>query len=299
MNPIDITYLVTISTAAIAGLAIIFGLGLAIASRIFAVDADPRIEKVLDNLPGVNCGACGKAGCSNLAEAIAKGEAPPDACPVATAEAHKLIGEIMGVAVGAKERKVAVLLCNGGNRVDSRHDYSGVRDCRAAALLHGGYKQCEYGCLGLGTCVEACPFEALRMGSDGLPEVIEERCRACGKCAEACPTGLFVIQPVSKNVHVRCKSCDKGAVTKKACAVGCIGCRKCEKECPVDAIKVNNFLASIDYTKCISCGKCAKVCPQGTIADFRKARKAGEPIPSVVAFTTATAAPAQAGEVTA
>jgi len=301
MGPHDTINLVIISTAAISILAIIFGLGLAIASKVFAIDTDPRVDKVLENLPGANCGACGTAGCSSLAEAIVKGEKPIDACPVITPEARKIIGDVMGVNVVQKERSVAVLLCNGGNSVGEKHRYSGVPDCQAAALLHGGYKLCDYGCLGLGTCSEACPFEAIMMGDDGLPEVLEERCKACGKCFEACPKGLFVIQPLSKAVHVRCKSCDKGAYTKKVCPAGCIGCKKCEKECPVQAIKVDNFLARIDYGKCIACGKCAKVCPQGAIADFRKARKSGVPIPSAVAFTAKeTAGSGQAGgEVTA
>ncbi|HUS57390.1 MAG TPA: RnfABCDGE type electron transport complex subunit B [Planctomycetota bacterium] len=293
MTSNEILNILLISTASIAALAVIFGVGLAIASKVFAIDTDPRVDKILENLPGVNCGACGSAGCASLAEAIVKGEAPADACPVATETARKIIGEIMGAAVSQKERRVAVLLCNGGTRVDSKHHYSGVHDCLAASLLHGGAKQCDYGCLGLGTCVEACPFEALIMGGNGLPQVIEERCKACAKCAEACPKNLFVIQPLSKSVHVRCKSCDKGAVTKRNCSVGCIGCKKCEKECPVDAIKVDNFLAQIDYTKCISCGKCAKVCPQGCIADFRKARKAGVVIPSA-AVCMAAQQPAQA-----
>ena len=298
MNTHDIVNLIIISTGAISFLAIVFGVGLAIASRVFAVDTDPRVEKVLGLLPGANCGACGKAGCANLAEAIVKGEAPIDACPVTTAEARKLIGGVMGVHIAVKERMVAVLLCNGGTKVDSKHQYNGVPDCRGAALLHGGYKLCDYGCLGLASCVEACPFEALRMGGGGLPEVIEERCKACGKCVEACPKNLFVLQTVAKTVHVRCRSCDKGAYTKKVCPVGCIGCKKCEKECPVDAIKVNNFLATIDYTKCIACGKCAKVCPQGAIADFRQARKSGAAIPSALAFT-AEKTTQQAGEVSA
>ena len=299
MQHSDILNLIIISTASISFLAIVFGVGLAIASRVFAVETDPRVDKVLGLLPGANCGSCGKAGCANLAEEIVKGLAPPDGCPVTTAEARKAIGQAIGKDVAVTERMVAVLLCNGGTKVDSKHQYNGVPDCRGAAMLHGGYKQCDYGCLGLGSCVEACPFEALRMGDGGLPEVIEERCKACGKCVESCPKSLFVLQPISKTVHVRCRSCDKGAYTKKVCPVGCIGCKKCEKECPFQAITVSNFLATIDYTKCKACGKCVKVCPQGVIADFRKPRKSGAPIPSVLAFTAAEKAAQQAGEVTA
>jgi len=283
--------IVLVSVATIAGLGAVFGLGLAIASKIFAVKTDPRIDEVLEHLPGVNCGACGYAGCSAAAEAIVKGEAAADICPVATGIAHKHIAAIMGVEVGEKERAVSVLLCGGGNKVGNKFEYSGVPDCNAAVLVQGGPKLCSYGCIGLGSCVEACPFEALRMGPDGLPEVIEERCTGCGKCAEVCPNNLFVVQPVSKNVHVRCKSLDKGGAVRKICDSGCIGCKKCEKECPVGAITVEDFLATIDYNKCISCGKCVKVCPQGTIADLRKARKAGAAVPSAEAVTAKNAQP--------
>ena len=287
------------TVGAIGLLALLFGLGLAIASRIFAVHTDERIEQVTEHLPGVNCGACGYAGCSAAAEAIVKGEAPPDVCPVATAMAHQQIANIMGTEVGEGERMVSVLRCSGGHKVPDKFAYNGVRDCNAAALIQGGPKSCAYGCIGLGSCVEACPFDAIRIGPDGLPEVIEDRCTACGKCAEICPNKLFAIVPVSKTVHIRCRSCDKGAIVRKICDTGCIACRKCEKICPVNAITIENNLASIDYNKCIACGKCVEVCPQGTIANYRKPRKAGDHVPAVAAVTSKTETPQPAGETSA
>ena len=286
IQPSEIVGILLISVGSIAALALLFGVGLAFASKFFAMQTDPRVDQVLDNLPGANCGACGRPGCPNLAEAIVKGESPPDACTVATPAAKQAIARIMGVEVKQKERRVSVLLCSGGGKVGDKFDYNGVSDCTAAALLHGGAKLCSYGCLGLGTCVRACPFNAIVMGPGGLPMVVEERCVACGKCVEACPKGLFTIQPLSKSVHVRCRSCDKGAYVKSICDTGCIGCRKCEKECPVSAIKVENFLAKIDYAACVSCGKCALVCPQGTIGNLRKARKAGALVPAAEAATS-------------
>jgi len=288
MDSQQLINIIAISAAAISALAVLFGIGLAIASKIFAVQTDPRLDAVAENLPGANCGACGFAGCAALAEALVKGEAMPGKCPVASGEANARIAEILGIEIEEKERSVAVLMCNGGNKVPERFDYTGLRDCKAAALVHGGFKSCEYGCLGLGTCAAACPFDAIRMGPDGLPEIIEERCTACGRCVEACPKNLIKIVPVSKAVHVRCSSFDKGAAVIKICDTGCIGCKKCEKECPVDAIKVENNLARIDYDKCISCGKCVKVCPTGAIGNYRKTRKAGAFVPSVEAQTSQT-----------
>ena len=40
---------------------------------------------------------------------------------------------------------------------------------------------------------------------------------------------------------------------------------KCQKTCPVGAVTVTNFNATIDYEKCVNCGKCAEVCPVGAI----------------------------------
>ncbi|MBQ9130298.1 MAG: 4Fe-4S binding protein, partial [Clostridia bacterium] len=64
---------------------------------------------------------------------------------------------------------------------------------------------------------------------------------------------------------VACSSCDKGAVTKSQCKVGCIGCRICEKCCPEGAIRVENGLAVIDQDKCTGCGLCQNKCPRSII----------------------------------
>ena len=249
----------------------VFGIVLTIVSRLFGTQTDPRVEQIEEALPGANCGGCGYAGCAAYAEAIVKGEAPPDACAPGGEGTVQTIARIMGVEVGEGVKKVAIIHCNGKN-AKNRFDYAGVRDCRAATLVQGGFTQCTYGCLGLGTCVSACPFGALEM-KDGFPHVIEEKCVACGKCVDACPRDLIELVPLSSSVHVLCSSRDKGKDVKAACDVGCIGCKKCEKVCPVDAVHVTDFLSKIDYDKCISCGKCVKECPTSAIGDFRAERK--------------------------
>lgn len=54
----------------LAGLGLILGLGLAIASKVFYVEVDTRIEDITAILPNANCGACGYPGCAGFAEAI-------------------------------------------------------------------------------------------------------------------------------------------------------------------------------------------------------------------------------------
>jgi len=156
---------------------------------------------------------------------------------------------------------IRLWVCNGRRSVSlEKYNYTGIDDCAGASSLFGGHKSCAYGCIGHGNCVRACPFDAITV-ADGVAIVIEERCRACQKCVSACPKNLIQMLPKDNKHSVMCLSKDKGTVTKINCQVGCIGCKKCIKVCPVDAITIDNFLASIDPDKCNNCGECAKVCP--------------------------------------
>ncbi len=242
-----------------------FGGLLAFAAQKFAVEADPRVEAIKAALPGANCGACGKPGCAGLAEAIARGEVPVNACPVGGAAVGAKVGEIMGIKVDPNvERRIAKVLCQGGC-VD-RSDYHGPQDCKAAVLVGGGHKSCTYACVGFGNCARVCPFGAITMSDKGLPVIDEEKCTGCTKCVAECPKAVLSMAPVSKAVHVACVSKDKGPMVRKTeCKPGCIACGICQKNCPHDAIHVVNNLAVIDYDKCVNCGVCVAKCPTKAI----------------------------------
>jgi RnfABCDGE-type electron transport complex B subunit len=252
-----------------------FGLLLYVGSRVFAVEVDPRIDQIEDALSGANCGACGYGGCRAYAEAVAtKGEAT-NLCAPGGADTCGAIAKIMGVEAEAGEAKVAVVHCKGTAEVASqRGAYAGISDCRAALVpaAGGGAKRCPHGCLGLGTCAAACPFDALVMGPDGLPLVIEQLCTGCGKCVDACPRAIIALHPKSQHTFVLCSSHLKGKAQKEACSVGCIGCRKCVKECEYGAVAVTKFRAQIDDDKRTNCGACVMACPQNIIWSFKKAR---------------------------
>ncbi len=264
------------SLIALGVLALLLGIVLAIASKVFHVDVDHRIEEVEELLPGINCGACGYAGCEAMAEAIIAGHASPAKCPVCTNEERGGIFAFLGLEHEEAEPRIARMLCGGGTACKDKEDYVGVGDCRAAVLIHGGRKACDTACVGLGSCVDACPFEALFIGDDGLPHVIEERCTACGACERICPRRVIEVMPAKHMVWVKCSSHDRGAVVNKICERGCIACKKCEKECPFDAIHVVDNLAVIDYDACKLCGKCAKVCPKDCIIDLKAIRRAAK-----------------------
>lgn len=246
----------------LGGLGLVFGTGLAVAARVFHVETDPRVDIVNDLLPGANCGGCGLPGCSGFADALVKGDIELAKCTVCGAEAKVQIADALGLVATEGEKQRAVCMCSGGNdECRFKYHYDGVMDCRAAALLGGGDKSCEYGCLGLGTCAEICPFDAISMNENGIPVVDDKKCTACGKCVTACPKNLFSLVSAASKVYVGCSSNDKGARVKSVCDTGCIGCTLCAKVCPFDAITMKDNLAIIDPAKCRNCELCVKKCP--------------------------------------
>jgi Na+-translocating ferredoxin:NAD+ oxidoreductase RNF subunit RnfB len=256
----------------LAGLGLVASLILGIAGRVFHVEVDPRVTTIAELLPGANCGGCGFAGCGAYAESVVSGKAAPGMCPVNDSESEAEIAGVLGVKSVKREKRVAVLHCQGNyTHTVRRYEYFGVMTCKAAHRLSGGAKECRFGCLGYGDCQLACNFDSITI-INGLTQVEKDLCTGCGACGRACPRDLIEMVPISKKVHVLCKSKDKGGQVTKYCAVGCIGCKRCEKICPVAAVTVTDFLATIEYAKCINCGKCAEVCPCGSIHDEIEAR---------------------------
>jgi len=203
------------------GLGALCGVGLALASKIFYVYVDPKIEAVTEALPGANCGGCGQPGCGANAEAIVKGKASPSSCVAGGPEVAAKIAELTGGKLEAKEPDIARPGCTYGTQVaDLKYIYDGVMDCRAAALLGGGSKVCPIGCLGLGTCVKACPFGALTMGPDHLPVVNAERCTGCGTCERACPKGIITLTSNSRRLQAEYTTDECTAPCQRACPAG-------------------------------------------------------------------------------
>lgn len=242
--------IILISLLAMGGLGLFFASVLALASEKLKVEEDPRVEAVMEALPGLNCGACGRAGCHELAEKIvAQGSLDNLRCPPGGAETDERIADILGVSAGPLVKKRAVIKCGGGKGSSVDHaEYRGIRNCTAAELIAGGPKVCSYGCLGYGDCVKACPFDAIYIGEDELPHVIEEKCTACGLCIEACPRRIIELIPCGNRVVVACSSKDKGAAVRKACKVGCIACNICVKNAP-EGYKIADNLARVNYEK--------------------------------------------------
>lgn len=243
---------------AIGGIGIVAALLLGVSSKIFYVEVDPVIQEIAETLPGANCGACGFAGCSSCAKAIAKGKAKPDACLSGGPDVTLAIAGILGVSIEVKEPDKARLGCwYNTEEADTKFTYDGVRDCRAAAMLFDGSKVCDIGCLTLGTCVNACPFGALSIGDKGLPVVNENLCTGCGTCEQICPKGIITLTSETRRIqHI---------YTTDECT------SPCQRTCPA-GIDIPEYIYQIkigDYRQAVNTIResnpmpltCGRVCP--------------------------------------
>ena len=263
---------IILATAVVAIVGIVIGIVLGAASIKLHVDVDEKEAAVLEALPGNNCGGCGFPGCSGLAAAIAKGEAPVNQCPVGGASVASVIGGIMGVDAGSADKQVAYVRCAGDcDKAKEKYTYFGAPDCRVQDQTPGGgSKACSFGCLGGGSCTAVCAFDAIHI-VNGVAVVDKEKCVACKKCIDICPRHLITLVSYEKTTTVvTCRNKDKGPAVKKVCDVGCIGCGLCAKNCPKQCITVEGNLAEIDQEKCIHCGLCAQKCPTKAIHHVRK-----------------------------
>ncbi|MEW5908178.1 MAG: RnfABCDGE type electron transport complex subunit B [Thermodesulfobacteriota bacterium] len=249
------------------GLGLVIGCGLAVASKVFYVYVDPKILEVESALPGANCGGCGMPGCSANAEAIVAGKSSPGSCVAAGPEVSEAIAKIMGVSLEAKEPDIAKPGCTYGvDEADLKFNYEGLKDCRAVALLGGGMKVCRIGCLGLGTCARACPFNAIAMGPQGLPVVDAKRCTGCGTCERVCPKHIINMSSVTRRILRE--------YTTEECTT------PCQRACPA-GIDIREYILQIsrgDYERSVQVIKernpfptvIGRICPRPCETDCRR-----------------------------
>ena len=257
---------IIIATLVVGVVGLVLGLALVTASKKFYVEVDDRVTKVRECLRGANCGACGYAGCDALAETIVKGDARVDACPGNSTENIAKIAAILGTETVHQNPQVAYIRCAGTcDATKAKANYVGIPDCRAAVLSGGlGFMSCDYGCLGLGSCMAVCPEKAISI-VDGIARVDSRKCIGCGMCAKTCPKHVIEMHERTAKVAVSCSNMDRGPAVKKVCSAGCIGCGICAKQCEQGAVTLENNLARVDQEKCVGCGKCVEKCPTKAI----------------------------------
>ena len=263
--------MVLTSVIALTGLGLVAAALLAMASKVFAVPEDPRVEKICETLPGANCGGCGYAGCEGYAVAVVNDESiSPNLCVVGGPQCAAAIGELTGKLTAEMEPLRVYRRCDKNHgKVLRRFEYQGISTCAAVAALHRGADQCTYSCLGFGDCVKVCSFDVLYL-ADGVAKVNSQACTGCGACVKACPRGVLELIPKRAKIAISCSTQDKGKAVMDVCSVGCIHCSKCVKLCPANAISMQDSKIVIDHMACLNyegdCEQaCANGCPRGII----------------------------------
>lgn len=273
----------------LAALGLVLALILYLVAQKFKVEEDPRIDLVADALPGANCGACGKAGCRDMAVQIVKDPAYTG-CPVCNEENVARIAEILGRVPEKKDPMIAVLRCKGGKiNTEGKVRFEGLPSCSYANSVLTTESGCPFGCIGFGDCTAVCAFDALHINPlTGLPETDPDKCTACGACTKACPRGILEIRKrrdEEGRVYVGCMNKQKGVYSAKVCKVSCIGCGKCVKTCPQNAITLENNLAYVNDALCISCQACVEACPTHAMTIMPLDKKKAPAAPEATAQT--------------
>jgi len=141
-------------------------------------------------------------------------------------------------------------------------------------------------CIGCKLCIKFCPAGAMEY----LPEnrkiqIRYDRCCFCAQCTEICPGKCLAISDESLNSSfnrkeeiiidsgsiynrvsdeelTRIRALDKYFIDKNIC----IGCKKCTRVCPVNAISGTlQEPHAIDTYICVGCGQCADGCPRKAV----------------------------------
>jgi electron transport complex protein RnfB len=161
-----------------AGLALLLGAGLGLASIKFKVEGNPIVEKIDAILPQSQCGQCGFPGCRPYAEAVANGEAPINLCPPGGDNSARALADLLGL-----EFKPV-----GGGAGDADANVKKV------AVID------ENTCIGCTLCLQACPVDAIVGAAKHMHTIIASECTGCKLCLEPCPVECIAMVPVEETI---------------------------------------------------------------------------------------------------
>jgi len=143
-------------------------------------------------------------------------------------------------------------------------------------------------CIGCRMCIKVCPANAIEsLEEEKKVQFHMDRCCFCAQCTEICPvsciwmTHEFAFSSYDRKAEIVTDTGKKPVVTasgkqakkkEQGTKYGidpqiCIGCTKCARVCPVQAISgIIKEPHLIDEQKCVGCGACAETCPVKAIS---------------------------------
>jgi len=108
MNPVTKFF---VAIAVIVIVALLLGVLIAFISKKFKLKEDERAIKLLEMLPGANCGACGYPGCAGLRDAIMSGDVTKiKTCKVISKDNAQDVVEYLNSAKGEDGKTLKVTL---------------------------------------------------------------------------------------------------------------------------------------------------------------------------------------------
>jgi Predicted NADH:ubiquinone oxidoreductase, subunit RnfB len=244
--------------------------------------SEPSTLAILAQLPGYDCGLCGKVDCRTYAHAIDKEGADPALCIPGGSRLETLIrGQLASRGGDPRERAMRAIVRCGGRKGAAAEDfpYDGRPSCRSAVAQYGGPKSCKDGCLGFGSCVSACPLGAIRVVA-GLAMVNPERCTGCGQCLASCPTGVIDLVPRGQSWYVACSSRREPQARSAGCSAACSACGECSSRSLHGEFALSGDLAA--ENRDAQGGKWEEIaghCPNSCIVLSGKEKKRASPFP--------------------
>ena len=135
-----------------------------------------------------------------------------------------------------------------------------------------GIEVVEDNCISCGLCMDVCPTGSIILeGPNPIRIDTDNSCVYCGLCAEACNFEAIKLKEefFTNRDHeiffIKRDLRGKRNGTVEVNHYACQSCEVCVKNCPVNALSIEDGKVTVNHDACISCRNCEAICPLNAI----------------------------------